>query len=82
MSSICRHLWLWPVVMVTAAKRDEQHIDPVSLCPAGELSSVPGRSRCWTSDGQQKTTSCSVDGGENPPTLPTKPWFLTGPEGS
>lgn len=41
-SSVCIHLWVWPVVMVTAARRDERQTVPVSLpVVIGQLSSVP-----------------------------------------
>lgn len=45
-SSAHIHLWVWPVVMVTATRRDERQTVSVSLCVLypdviGELSSVP-----------------------------------------
>lgn len=44
-SSIRIHLWVWPVVMVTAARRDERQTVAVCFCAVvGELGSAPGRS--------------------------------------
>lgn len=42
-SSIRIHLWVWPVVMVTATRRDGRQTVAACLCAVvGELSSAPG----------------------------------------